>query len=344
MPLPFILGGVAIMGTLLGVTGHQVAKETNEKAQQVADDAKSMYDDAKHDLESAKERTERSLLNLGETKRNILENSVKQFRNAYERVKDIQLKVPPDLYEVRKFSIDNQQTLELCKMSDIYQNTLSSGAAGWTTGALIALAANGALPLVTGTLSLAGSLATIGEFGMAAGMVGSAFSLGAAFTPLSAVVAPVVFFTALSASMQADENLEKAQVMYSKAETAVAEMRVKETLCEGIEERANMLNDLLSDLDGMFSRCTAIMDVVTRKKVTAVRGRAIRAEDFTRDELKLLAVTRALAGAVKQVMDVPLRTKDGDLTEQSEDVYYEVREGLPAFHEQFEEVQEATLW
>ena len=91
MPLPFILGGAAILGTVLGAAGHQVAKETNEKAQQVADDAKSMYDDAKHDLESAKERTERSLLNLGETKRNILENSVKQFRNAYERVKDIQL-------------------------------------------------------------------------------------------------------------------------------------------------------------------------------------------------------------------------------------------------------------
>ena len=329
---------------MAGIGGHLEAKETNEKAQQIADDAKSLYDDAKYDLEWAKERAESSLLNLGETKRNVLENSVKQFKNAYERVKHIQFKSSLDFYEVEKFSINNQQALELCRMSDIYQDTLSSGAAGWAAGALIALAANGALPLVTGTLSLAGSLATIGEFGMAAGMLGSAFSLGAAFTPFSAIAAPVLLFTAFSANATADENLHKARTMYAKAETAVEEMRVAQTLCEGIEERADMLDDLLSDLDGMFSRCTAIMDVVTRKKVAAVRGRAVRAEDFTRDELKLLAVTRALAGAVKQVMDVPLLTQDGDLTEQSEDVYYEVREGLPAFNEQFEEVQEATLW
>ena len=216
--------------------------------------------------------------------------------------------------------------------------------AGAATGTVIALVTSGSLPIITGALSVAGTAAALGEFGFAAEMVGSAFSLGVACTPFSAIAAPVLLFTAFSANATADENLHKARTMYAKAEAAVEEMRVAQTLCEGIEERADMLDDLLSDLDGMFSRCTAIMDVVTRKKVAAVRGRAVRAEDFTRDELKLLAVTRALAGAVKQVMDVPLLTQDGDLTEQSEDVYYKVREGLPAFNEQFEEVQEATLW
>ena len=65
------------------------------------------------------------------------------------------------------------------------------------------------------------------------------------------------------------------------------------------------------------------------------------AEDFTPDEQKLLAVTRALAGAVKAVIDVPLLSREGELTQTSEDVYNSMQKELPAFHEQVQEVQEA---
>ena len=243
MPIPFIIAGVVAAA---GIGGHLNAKETNERAQALASRAQSLYEDEQVTLKNAQTHVEERLLNLGETKQRILEGSVRQFRNAYERVKNIELKLPADLTEIGKFSIDNQQALALFEMSDIYQSTLSSGATGAAAGTVIALAASGSLPIITGVLSAAGTAVTLGEFGLAAEMVGSAFSFGAAFTPLSAVAAPVVLFTGISASMKADENLEKAQVMYSEAEEAVEKMKVAETLCKGIANRADIECDVLS--------------------------------------------------------------------------------------------------
>ena len=105
-----------------------------------------------------------------------------------------------------------------------------------------------------------------GEIGAAAGIAGSALSFGAAMTPLAAVAAPVLFFTALSASMKADENLEKAQTMYAQAEAASEKMKVSETLCAGISERSEMFYDVLHELDGMFLECVMLLHELCVKK------------------------------------------------------------------------------
>lgn len=106
-------------------------------------------------------------------------------------------------------------------MTDVYSSCFASSATGVAAGAAVALAASGALPIITGELSLAGSALAAGEISAAVGFAGSALSFGAAMTPLAAVAAPVMLFTGISASMKADENLEKANTMYAEAEVAV---------------------------------------------------------------------------------------------------------------------------
>lgn len=330
MPLPFVLGALAVGTTVLGAAGHAVAKDTNEEAERVARKVERAYNNAKESLELSQQSTENSLIELGYLKKEILETSVKQFIIAYDRIKDIKLSESIGLSEISNFKIDNQEVIELKKMSSIYGSAFSGGVAGATTGIVIALAASGSLPIVTGVLSTAGSVLMLGEVGIATSLAGSALSFGAAMTPLSAVVAPVVFFSALSASFKADENLEKAQAMKAEADVAIEKMKTYQVMSDAIGERADMFNNLLEELNTMFLECTQLLDEVTKDKDRKY-GNKITAKNFTQDELKLIAVTRSLAGAVKSVIDTPILNSDGNISSDSEEFYYNTVRQLPNF-------------
>lgn len=336
MPLPFILAGLA---GIIGAGGHLAAKETNEKAQSISQSAQDLYNEAKRSLEQAQNKTEKSLLKLGYAKKNILDSSMHQFLNSYDKIKQIQVNQSVSLDELSRFTFDQQGAIELRKMTDIYAGSIKSGATGAAAGAVVALAASGSLSIVTGGLATAGSALMAGEVSAAAGIAGSALSFGAAMTPLAAVAAPVVLFTGISASMKADENLEKANTMYAEAEAASEKMKVSETLCTGITNRAEMFSELLDNLNKMFSECSGLLAGVIQKKEGKIFKKKLNSQDFTQEELNLIAVTRALAGAVKSVIDTPILSQDGNISEVSADVYNQTVEKLPDFNQAVDEVQ-----
>ncbi|GAA0790203.1 hypothetical protein [Hathewaya limosa] len=340
MPIPFLLAGLGIAAGVLGAGGHLSAKETNEKAQRVSQDAQDLYNNAKYSLEQAQNKTEKALLKLGYAKKNTLDTSMTQFLNSYDKVKHIQVTESIGINEISNFTIDQQDAIELKKMTDIYSSAIKSGATGTAAGAVVALAASGSLTVVTGGLTTAGSALLAGEVSAAAGIAGSALSFGAAMTPLAAVAAPVILFTGISASMKADENLEKANTMYAQAEVASEKMKVSETLCGAITDRSEMFNSLLADLNGMFSECSGLLAGVIKKKQGTIFKKKLTSEDFTEEDLKLIAVTRALAGAVKSVIDTPILSKDGNVAYKSEEVYDQTIEKLPDFSQAVEEVKQ----
>lgn len=339
MPIPFLLAGLGIAAGLVGAGGHISAKETNERAQQISEEAQELYNNAKLSLETAQKRTETSLLDLGYSKKNVLDTSIQQFFIVYNRIKESGQKQSDGLNEINKFTIDEQGIIELREMSNIYQSAFKSSIAGAAAGTAIALAASGSLPVVTGVLSTAGTALLAGEVGIATSLAGSALSFGAAMTPLAAIAAPVVLFTGISSSMKADENLEKAETMYSEAELAAESMKTSEVLCDAIAERADMFKDLLVELDKMFAQCVVLLDAVTKRKTGLFRNKKIDASNLTTEEKKLVAVTRSLAGAIKAVIDVPILTEDGQLSDLAQEKYEETVEALPALENQTNEVK-----
>lgn len=336
--MPLLLVGIG--AAILGAGGHLSAKETNEKAQQISEEAQSLYNDAKRSLENAQGETENSLLELGYSKKMVLETSINQFLVAYERIKNIELSETSGLDEIKNFLLEKQDVLQLREMSDIYRSTFSSATTGVATGAVIALATSGSLPVVTGVLSTAGTALMAGEIGMAAGLAGSALSFGAAMTPLAAIAAPAILFSGISSSIKADENLEKARTMYAEAEAASEQMKTSEVLCVAIADRADMFDNLLGELNVMFSQCTALLDGVTSKETGFFKNKSVDSTNLSEDELKLVAVTRALAGAVKAVIDTPILTSEGALSSVSQNIYDETIKKLPAFIEAVDDVKD----
>ncbi len=306
MALPLLLG-LAAAG--LGLVGHSVAKETNAKAQALAEEAKDLYDDAKMSLEAAQERTEAVLTEFGLAKKAVLDGSMLRFLRAYDRVKHVELVRSSGVEEIDKFAIDSAGVLQLQQMKDIYRDNFSSGVAG--------------AAVAVGVSSLAGTSI------LGAGLAG-ALSLGT----LSAIAGPVMLFTAFSASTKADENLEKAQRMYAEAEEAAEKMRTSEVLCEAIAERSEMFNDLLENLNNLFAQCTVKLEGMISRRAGLfdfTGKKRIPDKKFTEQDIKVIAVTRSLAGAIKSVIDTPILSESGELSKKGREKYEEVHEALPAF-------------
>ncbi|MBP3476660.1 MAG: hypothetical protein J6K48_10120 [Lachnospiraceae bacterium] len=336
MPIPFLVAaGVA---GIIGVGGHISAKDTNEKAERISRDAQSLYNEAKESLEVAQKNTERALMNLGYAKKNVLDNSISQFIRAYDRIKQIELRQSEGLNEISHFEIEQNDMIQLQEMIDIYSGSLTSGTAGAAAGAIVALAASGSLPIVTSTLSLAGTVLALGDIGGAIGIAGTALSTAATMTPLAAVAAPIVLFTGISASMKADENLEKAETMYAEAEAAAEKMKTSETLCKGIIDRSEMFDKLLNELNEMFAQCVNLLDMVTMEMIRQL-GRGITVTDLTHNEKKLIRVTRALAGAIKAVIDTPILSENGELSYKVKKIHTEICNSIPEFSKEVQEVK-----
>lgn len=340
MPIPFLLAGLGVAAGVIGAGGHLSAKEMNENAQKISQDAQDLYNNAKHSLEQAQNRTEKSLLKLGYSKKHVLDSSMNQFLSSYDKIKHITVTDSIGISEISKFTIDQQDAIELREMTDIYSSSIKSGATGAAAGAVVALAASGSLSLVGSEIALAGSFLAAGEIGAAAGIAGSALSFGAAMTPLAAVAAPVILFTGISASMKAEENLEKANTMYAEALAAIEKMKVSETLCDAITDKAEMFNNLLHELDEMFSECSSLLAGLIKKKEGKIFKKKLNSKDFSEEDLKLIAMTRALAGAVKAVIDTPILSNEGTISYQSEDLYNSTNSKLSDFSRSFEEIKQ----
>lgn len=330
MPLPLLIGGIAAG---LGILGHSEAKKTNEKAEKIAKNAENIYYEAENKLTISKEISEKSLLELGYCKKNILDTSIKSFLKSYSKIKKINFKTPMNFNELEKFNIKEKDVLELVEMNDIYDKTISTGVVGAATGGAMALAAGGSLGLVSGGLSLAGSALSLGQVGLA-----SSFA-GAALTPLAIVAAPIVLFTGISSSLKADKNLEKARVMFSEAEVAVGKMETSIILCDIITEKSEMFNSLLNELNIMFSKCTILLNNCVNKNTGFFKGKEIDPNNLSEDEKKLLAISRSLCGAIKSIIDAPLLNQDGKLHENVDEIYNNISEEVVNFNKQVLEIK-----
>ena len=125
--------------------------------------------------------------------------------------------------------------------------------------------------------------------------------------------------------------------MYAEAEEAAEKMKTSERLCEAIAERSEMFNDLLGNLNQLFAQCTAkLEDMISRKAgIFDFTGKKkIPVNKFTENDIKVIAVSRSLAGAIKSVIDTPILSDSGKLSNQGREKYDEVNEALPAFEKE----------
>ena len=330
MPLPLVFIIPAILSGSLGVGKGIKAGVDMKNAKDTNEQANNLLENEKNNLETHRKYCSKALENLGRKKLYILDDSIYRFITTIEKIKNVELIRTLGLNELSKFRIDTKSFSELKEMGSYASSLLGGTATGALGGALTAFGAWGAATTFasasTGTAiatlsGAAASNATLAFFGggsLAAGglgMAGGTVVLGGLVAgPALAVMGFVIGAKASAQKEKAYENLAQAKKISEELSSAAL-------VCDGIRRRCNMFYNLLIRLDAVFTPL-----VIQVQKIVSMNGYDYK--NFSQQQRQTLAATFALAGAIKAVLDTPILTETGNLTDESAELIPEIKEQL----------------
>ena len=321
MPLPLLFIGVAAATGAFGVGKTVKAGIDTNNAKQINKSANEIVENATDWLNAQRLACGRSLSQLGEQKLYVLNSTMTEFLDCFQRIKNVDFKDTEGLDELKKMHIDEHDFQEMRTLVN-FAGLLAGGAvAGTAGGALAAFGAYGAAQALafasTGTAiaSLSGAAATnatlafFGGGSLAAGGLGMA---GGTAVLGGLVAGPALMVMGLVAGHAAKKNLDQAITNRAEAIQIASQLDVASLQCETIRRRTYMFYNLLARLDTYF-----LPLIYKMEDIVANEGEDYRV--YAPDSKKTIASCASVAVSVKTVLDTPLLTDDGLLTEKSGD-------------------------
>jgi hypothetical protein len=327
MPLPLILIGIGAGTAALGLGKGIKAGIDTKKAGDINTQANTTVNDAKEALEYARRASGQSLEALGGKKVFVVDKTLSRFVAAFEQIKNIDLQESVGLQELNKFKVDKQSFSQMKELGGYVVSMLSGVTGGALGGALTAFGAYGAAMTFgaasTGTAiaSLSGiaatnaTLAFLGGGALAAGGLGMA---GGAVVLGGLVGGPALAIMGFVIGAKASANLDKAYSNLAEAGKIAEEMKTAVVVCNAIRRRSYLFERLLIRLDALFAPLVFQMENIIKEKGDDYKN-------FDKTEQHTIAAAASTAGAIKAVLDTPILTEDGNLTEQSEAVANDIQ-------------------
>lgn len=294
----------------------------NTNANKINTAANEGVDNARKRLEQQRGAVAQSLEKLGEEKLQILAGTVTSFVSAFEKIKNIDFTSSVGLEELEKLHIDQKDFEELKELGNFAIQVAGGVTAGAAGGALTAIGAYGAAQTFaaasTGTAiaSLSGAAATnatlafFGGGSLAAGGLGMA---GGMMVLGGLVAGPALLVMGLITGAKSQEKLDQALINKAQAEEIMEALHVASDQCSAIRRRAYLFYSLLAHLDTYLLPLVWQMEDIIAKEGTDYRT-------YSPESKKVIMAAASNAGSVKAVLDVPILTDDGSLTEQSGEI------------------------
>ena len=317
IPLLFIAAGVGtgLVGVGKGIKAGIDQKEANDTNYA----AERRIERSTKKANTARENCGQAIDALGQRKVTVLNESIREFINEFEKINHVELSESAGLNELQKMVVDKKSFSDLKELQGMASSMVGGIATGAMAGALTAFGAYGAAGALatasTGTAiaSLSGAAATnatlafFGGGSLAAGGLGVA---GGTAVLGGLVAGPAIAVLGFVAGSKAAKNLDMANANWAKAKDFEEEMNAIADVCYGIRRRADMFNRFLLRLQTVFDPLIYEMTQIIQNKGTDYRN-------FSESDRKCIASAMALAGAVKAVLDTPILDEDGNLTEES---------------------------
>ena len=319
MPIPLLLIGIGAGTAAIGVGTSIKAGVDQKKAKKKNKKADGIIRDASKKIEKCRKKCGTAIDDLGKTKIQILDESIKPFIAEFEKLSHVELSESKGLNELQKMVLDQKNFTELKKLQSLASSMAGGFASGAMAGAITAFGAYGAAGALatasTGTAiaSLSGAAATnatlafFGGGSLAAGGLGVA---GGTAVLGGLVAGPALAVLGIVVGAKASANLDKAYSNLANAKKFREEMDTASALCEGIRKRASMFNSFLVSLNSVFEPLIYEMTQI-------ITNRGIDFRTYSDDEKKVVAEAMAMAGAIKSILDTPILDDEGNLTSES---------------------------
>lgn len=136
------------------------------------------------------------------------------------------------------------------------------------------------------------------------------------------VAGPALAVMGFTIGAKAKANKEAAYANRAQARKIAEEIKVATTACNAIADRANMFRELLRKVesDVFFPLLGAL------ERTLAQNGADYGKYD--RREKEVVAANLAVAKAVKSILDTPILTEDGSLTDESDKLLSSVEQDM----------------
>ena len=322
MPVPFVFIGIAAVTGSAGLGLGVKAGVDQHNANEINEGANSRVESAAKRLELMREQCGRSLQNLGEEKVFVLNNTIKQFLDSFQKLKNVDFRETEGLSELKKLHIDQKDFDELTAMTNFSLSLAQGGISGIAGGALTAFGAYSAAGVLasasTGTAiaSLSGAAATnatlafFGGGSLAAGGLGVA---GGTAVLGGLVAGPALLVMGAIVGAKAGKNLENAHANAAKAEEICEELQAGIKQCIAIRRRSYMFYSLLARLESYLLPLNYRMEEIVEKE-------GVDYSLFSENSRKAIASAASIAGTLKAVLDTPILNEAGALTEESKNI------------------------
>ena len=319
MPLPLLFIGIAAATGGLGIgKGIKAGIDVN-KASQINKSANDLVEDSSYLLNRQSQACDNSLRQLGEEKLFILNSTMSDFLKSFTKIKNVDFRDSVGLDELKEMQIDKKDFEELKELVTFAGSVAGGTVAGTAGGALVAFGAYGAAQALacasTGTAiaSLSGAAATnatlafFGGGSLAAGGLGMA---GGTMVLGGLVAGPALMVVGIVAGAAAKKNLDKAYTNRAEAIQISEQLDTMSKQCEAIRRRTYMFYNLLARLDAYFVPLIYKMEDILKNEGDDYKA-------YSAESKKTIASCASIAVSIKGVLDTPMLTDDGLLTDES---------------------------
>ncbi len=291
MPLPFILGGLALAAAGYGFKKSIDASETADKVNEIVKEAEDLKEGAKNRVESAESGYKNALMKLGEKKFYVISHGVSRFVEHFNQLKGHQFFVKDsdmqDLHKQVSVAQNFSKQLNASGMSEesaiggMFASYGGLGISSFTTGAMLG-----------GGLTM-GGLAGMAVFG------------GLVAVPVLAILG------AMSAS-EMEEKLEKAKAYHSQVEEAVKKADVIIDQFQAIEKMAKLFTR-------QITKCDALFFSLSQDAIATMKKHNYNHSLYSQEERDQLCVAVSTLMTLSAFLKVPIIDEHQKLNKKAKD-------------------------
>ncbi|GAA8200165.1 sortase [Helicobacter pylori] len=295
MPLPFILGGLALAAVGYGLKKSLDASDTADEINIVIKKANDLKEEAIKKAELVESDCKNALIRLGEKKFHVQSYSMSSFVKEFNQLKGREFVV-----KVADMQVSNAQNL----FSQLNTNGMTDESI--IEKMLIGYGSLGVSSFTAGAI-MGGGLAASGLAGMA---VFGGLIAGPALAILGAVRADDM-----------EEKLENAKAYYSQVEAAVKKADVMIDDLRSVEKMADLFTRQITKFDVLFFS-------LAQDAIATMKKRNYDYDSYNREDEDQLSVTVSTLMTLNAFLEVSIMDKYQKLTEKAKNALILMRDQM----------------
>ncbi|AFI00847.1 glycine zipper family protein [Helicobacter pylori] len=310
MPLPFILGGLALAAAGYGVKKGIDAKNTNDEAKDLFKKAEERLEETKKRVEFAQSDCKNAFARFGEKKLHVISRGVSRFVEHFNQLEGHEFVINNmDMQNIQEQVSEALNVVNKCKEMGL-SDLASLGGVGTAVGVLATYGA------YTGISATAGGTVLSSLSGALAWMSGGAISLGGGLAAGSMALiggvgaAPVIAILGVLSAKKMEKKLEDVKAYCCEVEEAI-------TKAYGVIDDLLAVERVVKLFTRQITKCDALFFSLSQDAIATMKKHNYDTSRYNQKEKDQLCVTVSILMTLSAFLKVPIIDKHQKLQEKA---------------------------